>query len=433
MSTLSFDELKPLALTLVSQLVNADFAAVTTSFDSQMKNALSEAKLEEFWQKMTEHAGAFRQQAIAGAAELGMYRIVVVTCQFEHAVINVQVVFNVDGQVSGLAPATAPGSAAAQAYNPPAYVDQSGFHESEVTVGTGEWALPGTLSMPDGVGPFPGLVLVHGSGPNDRDETIGPNKVFRDLAWGLSSMGIAVLRYDKRTMAHKGKFNAELVAKFTVKEEVVDDALLAVRLLRHTYNIDHDRVFVLGHSLGATLIPRIGQQDPTLSGLIVMAGITRPLEDTVLDQFTYLCSLAGPLTEQQKAGLEILKAQVAKAKDPELSGKTPSSELPLGMSPAYLLSLRGYHPEEVAKTLPMPILILQGERDYQVLPTVDFGSWQAALKDKANVTLKLYPKLNHLFIAGEGTPNPQEYNTEGHVSENAVKDIAAWIKKIRPL
>jgi uncharacterized protein len=80
--------------------------------------------------------------------------------------------------------------------------------------------------------------------------------------------------------------------------------------------------------------------------------------------------------------------------------------------------------------LPKPMLILQGERDYQVLPTIDFGSWQAALKDKANVTLKLYPKLNHLFIAGDGTPNPQEYNTEGHVSEIVINDIAAWIKKI---
>ncbi len=187
---------------------------------------------------------------------------------------------------------------------------------------------------------------------------------------------------------------------------------------------DHNRVFVLGHSLGATLIPRIGEQDPALSGLIVMAGITRSLEDTVLDQFTYISSLAGPLTEQQKAGLEILKAQVANAKDPELSDKTPIKDLPLGMSPAYLLSLRGYHPQEVAKTLPMPMLILQGERDYQVLPTKDFGSWQAALKDKANVTLKLYPKLNHLFIAGEGKPNPQEYSTEGHVSENVISDIA---------
>ncbi len=237
MSILSFDELKPLAQKIIDQLANGDFAAATTLFDGQMKNALSEAKLKEYWQKMAEHAGAFRQQSVAGTADLGMYRIVVVACQFEHAVINVQVVFNVDGQVSGLAPVPASGSAASQAYNPPAYVDRSRFHESEVTIGTGEWALPGTLSMPDGVGPFPGVVLVHGSGPNDRDETIGPNKVFRDLAWGLSSMGIAVLRYDKRTMAHKSKFNAELVAKFTVKEEVVDDALLAVRLLRHTYNI----------------------------------------------------------------------------------------------------------------------------------------------------------------------------------------------------
>jgi dienelactone hydrolase len=319
-------------------------------------------------------------------------------------------------------------SATAVPYNPPAYANPAAFTEKDVTVGNGQWALPGTLTMPNGNGPFPAVVLVHGSGPNDRDETIGPNKPFKDLAWGLATQGIAVLRYDKRTKAHGMDLTPELIAKLTVKEETIDDALLAAQLLRQTQGIDPKRVFVLGHSLGATVAPRIGQQDSNLAGLIIMAGMTIPLEDEILRQIAYLNSLSGAQTDQQKADFEKLKAAVARVKDPSLSDKTPATDLPLGVSPAYWLDLRGYQPAEVAKSLSMPLFIQQGERDYQVTPDQDYTGWKTALAQKSNVTFKLYPGLNHLFILGQGAPNPTEYNTAGHVSADVVKDITEWVK-----
>lgn len=424
------EDLVPLAQAFVDQLVQGDFAAAESRFDDTMKTALPEAKLKDTWGQLIAQVGAFQKQLGTRTVEQQGYHIVFVTCQFEQAAIDVRVVFNSQGQISGLffAPAQA-GSATPQAYVSPGYVKADAFHEVGVTVGSGEWALPGTLSVPNGTGPFPAVVLVHGSGPNDRDESIGPNKPFRDLAWGLASQGIAVLRYDKRTLTHSDLFTPELVAKLTLQEETIDDALLAVQLLRQTPGIDPQRVFVLGHSLGAMAAPRIGQQDPTLAGLILLAGPTRPLEDVALDQFVYLYNLDGVLSEQEKASLEDLQAKVARAKDPNLSDSVSPSDLPLGIGAAYWRDLHSYPPATVAQALTMPLLILQGGRDYQVSAAKDFEGWRTALAGKANATLKLYPSLNHLFISGEGPSTPQEYDTAAHVDEAVVDDIAAWIMR----
>ena len=156
------------------------------------------------------------------------------------------------------------------------------------------------------------MVLVHGSGPNDRDETIGANKPFRDLAWGLATRSIAVLRYEKRTKQYPGKLMATGVGQFTAQEESIDDALSAVGQLRGTEGIDPKRIFVLGHSLGGTLAPRIGQADPKITGLIIMAGSTRPLEDMVVEQTRYLISLNGTPTAEGEAKLSEVQLIAAK-------------------------------------------------------------------------------------------------------------------------
>jgi dienelactone hydrolase len=422
----AIDDMKQEAQNFIRQVVDGDFTGACRLFDRDMVQAFPEARLKETWLQLIGQVGPFQKILTCQAVERQENRIVTVSCQFEKAPIDIFVIFNQSGQIAGLknqiAPATSP-------YNPPAYVHAAAFYEVEVTVGSGEWALPATLSLPDGAGPFPAVVLVHGSGPQDRDETIGPNRPFRDLAGGLASQGIAVLRYEKRTKVHAGQITPELRVRMTVQEEVIDDALSAVQLLRQTPGIDPGSIYVLGHSLGATMAPRIGQQDPSIAGLIVMGGMTRPLEDTILDQYTYLYNLSGSMTDEQKAELEQLRAKVARVKDPDLSDQVPAKDLPLDIPPAYWLAIRGYHPAEVAASLGMRIFVLQGGRDYQVTTEGDFPAWQNALGEKSNATLKLYPRLMHLFIAGEGPSTPQEYFVEGHVSEEVIQDIAGWIRK----
>jgi alpha-beta hydrolase superfamily lysophospholipase len=274
--------------------------------------------------------------------------------------------------------------------------------------------------VPKGSGPFPALVLVHGSGPNDRDESVSGTKVFKDLALGLASRGVAVLRYDKRTKIYPLRFARE--ANFTMTDETVVDAVRAAALLRTEAAVDPRRVFVLGHSQGGYMAPRIGKRDPKLAGLIVCAGNVRPLEDLILEQNEYLAGLQGQLTPQQRAKLEEVRRQVQEVRNFKAGQKVPAL---LPVPAAYLLDLQGYNPAAEAQGLSMPLLILQGERDYQVTMR-DFALWKAALGGRNNVTLRSYAKLNHLFIAGEGKSTPAEY-ASGHVDRPVVDDIAQWI------
>ncbi|MCG2818686.1 MAG: alpha/beta fold hydrolase [Actinomycetia bacterium] len=417
------DDLTARAKELVESLAAGDFSTPVESFDDTMKGALPADKLEEAWESLVAAAGPFEKQAGTRTDTVGRYDVVYVTCEFEKSSFDLKVVFNDQKEISGLFFVPSQGSAE---YEAPSYVDPDSFTEKEVTVGAGEWALPGTLTVPEGDGPFPAVVLVHGSGPNDRDETIGPSKPFRDLAWGLATRGIAVLRYEKRTLEHQVKL-AEEYSGLTINEETIDDALAAASLLRDTEGIDAGSVFMLGHSLGGTVIPRIAALDPGIKGLIILAGAARPLEDLLLEQTSYIISLDGTVSEDEKAQLEQLEAQVAKVKDPNLSESTPAAELPPGIPAEYWLDLRGYDPPEVAKSIDRPVLILQGERDYQVT-MADYGRWEEALASRNNVTLITYPDLNHLFIEGEGKSTPSEYETAGHVSEAVIDDIAGFVK-----
>jgi uncharacterized protein len=414
-------ELEVAARALVTALSKEDFAAATKDFDETMAKVMPADKLGSTWKLVQMQVGAFKKQGGARTEKVGKYDVVVLLCEFEKMNLEARVSFSPDKKVSGL------GFTPPFEYKAPAYVNKEAFTDTEVEVGSGEWAVPGTLSLPAGNGPFPAVVLVHGSGPNDRDETVGRNKPFRDLAGGLASRGIAVLRYEKRTRVHGLKMVASK-DPITVKEEVLDDVLAALQLLRKQKGVDGKKVFVLGHSLGAILAPKLGTLDPGVKGLVIMAGATRPLEDLIVEQFEYIFSLEGPLSDDKKAQLEKLKTQVARLKDPKLSPDTPAAELPLGQPAPYWLSLRESPPVDTAAKVKQPMLILQGERDYQVTMT-DFEGWKKALDKRKDVTMKSYPELNHLFVEGTGKSKPVEYQVEGHVAVAVIDDVAGWIKK----
>jgi dienelactone hydrolase len=331
--------------------------------------------------------------------------------KFPSQSVNFQAAINAAGQlyIMNLLPGEV-------SWQRPPYSKPDAFQERQVIVGEGEWKLPGTLTVPVGPGLFPGIVLVHGNGPNDRDETVGGTKMFRDLAEGLASRGIAVLRYEKRNKQYTAKMAAR--AGVTIREETVEDAVAAAALLRTQKEVDPKRVFVLGHSLGGYVAPRIAEEDGKLAGLIVMAGNVRPLEDVILEQ-----SRASNMSNQQMDNLKKLIARI-KALEAEDVDAPPI----LGMPVAYLLDLKGYDPAALAAKRGIPMLILQGERDFQVTMS-DFALWKSGLGARKNVEYHSYPALNHVFVAGEGKSTEAEYRKPGHVAPEVIDDIAKWVSR----
>ncbi len=343
--------------------------------------------------------------------------VVTIPVKFTTSAINAQLAINKDGHVSGLN--FRPTQSAS--WVRPSYSKPDSFSERDLSIGTDdETKLPGTLTLPKAGGKVAAVVLVHGSGPNDRDETVASHKVFKDLAEGLASRGIAVYRYDKRTRVYAAR--AAQDKNFTVKEETVDDAVLAVAAVRAVPEVDPKRVFVLGHSLGGYLLPQILERTPEAAGGVSMSGSNRPLEDMILEQTQYLVSLQ-PSPAADKRLEETRKAVAAiKALKP---GDEAGPAL-LGIPVHYLMDLRSYDAPARAAKLKQPLLFLQGERDYQVT-MVDLNRWTKALESRKDVSFKTYPGLNHLMSPGEGKANPAEYQKPGNVDGAVVADIASWI------
>lgn len=410
------------AVQVVERMNNGTLAAVFTSwFTGTMQQATSAAKLEAIWGQLQVQYGAFENITGVRVTTQQNYTNVFVTCVFTlQMTLDCVVTFDQAGLVAGLhfVPADLSGE-----YRPPSYANLSAFAETNVTVGAGTaWPLPGTLSMPNGAGPFPAVVLVQGSGPNDRDETVLADKPFKDLAGGLASQGIAVLRYEKRTRQY-GAIIAKDLGNFTVFQETEQDAQRAVALLHSTPGVDLSRIYVLGHSFGAMLAPRIAANTTGIAGLILLAVPARPLEDLALNQTIYVASLDGNVTDFEAQTIHNLSIMVEKIHTLNIS----TDEVVIGAGKAYWADLAGYNPTRTAENLSLPMLLLQGKRDYQVNYTLDFLRWQAALGGRENLQFHAYANLTHLFTPGSEPPSPQDYAVPGNVAPEVIDDIAQWI------
>ena len=303
----------------------------------------------------------------------------------------------------------------------------------KIVVGAGtKWPLNGLLTLPeDAGGRLPAVVFVHGSGASNMDEKVFALTPFRDLAEGLAARGIASVRYDKRTFVYGKQMKTQTV---TAREETIEDAILAAELLRRDARIDPEAVFIVGHSMGAMLAPRIDAEGGAFRGLVLMAGSPYRMEEIVVRQLKQagggkggvmgaVVKLEDRIFSKKFDGLYELTDEEAKKK--KFAGSTSLyyfKEMGRKTAADYLL--------ETEK----PVLILQGGKDFQVLPEVDLARFQELLADRPNVEYRLYDELNHLFVKGiynDIRKAGKEYKTEQHIGPEVMDDIASFILRNR--
>ena len=304
--------------------------------------------------------------------------------------------------------------------------------QEAIIVGKGtHYPLNGLLTLPEDISaPVPAVVFVHGSGSSNMDEKVKKLTPFKDLAEGLAAHGIASIRYDKRSFAHPFKLLRDKSRPLTVKTETIEDAVLATELLRKDKRIDPENIFIIGHSMGGMLAPRIDAEGGNYRGLVLMAGTPRKLEEVMLGQTKAITDelpvLLRPLLKKQAEKLQRTFDGMY-----DLTDEQAQKKKVVGGTTVYYFKEMGEHPaEQYLLNTDKPLLILQGEKDVQVKLDIDFAAYRELLKAKTNVTFRLYEGLNHAFVpavCGKISKATKEFSKEQHIGENVIADIAGWI------
>jgi uncharacterized protein len=411
---------KEVGSSFVRHLSKEQFADAGGMVDNSVKAAISPDVLRSVWTDLSKGKGHFKEVGPPTVVDLKSFQWVLVPCEWAQGRIRLKVVLNPQLKVIGLF--VVPPAVKSVGVRPK-YLNTS-VTTREVTVGNKPWELPGTLTLPRDRKPLAAVIMVQGSGPSDRDETIGPNKPFRDLALGLAGAGIASLRYEKRTYHYKAMMALNL-SDITVDQEVIEDALLGLTTLRAQPEVAGVPVYVLGHSLGGMLAPEIAAKDGRVAGAILLAAPARSMQEIVVEQLRYLASLSpGSEADAQvdKTAREIERLKKHEAKPDEKILSAPASYW-------YDLARRdGQTALKTAAGLKARLLVIQGGRDYQST-SGDLKLWQAGLARHPDTTLKLFPDLNHLFASGEGKATPGEYTDETHVDPRVIELIGGWCAK----
>ena len=398
-----------LAQELSIQMEQDDFTQTCELFSGDVKAVLDKAGMEDAWNQTVASIGSYIQYVDTNIQETKEATIVISTLEYEKSGLAIKYTFNSAGEIDAI-------------WLNYCTIPSNTEDFKEVPIEIGEYKLDGILTLPNNAEEPPVAILIQGSGQSDMSETIGANKPFENLAQELAKQGIATIRYNKRYYQHPEYADESI----TISDEVLDDASAAVEFARKCESVDATRIIIIGHSLGGMVAPIICEENPTVAGMISLAGSPRNLADIIYDQNEDAIAgmdLSDDIKSQQlaKVKTEVEKIKALTAED---------TDTYFNCNAKYWYSLNQLNSGEVAKFLEIPMLFLQGSADFQVNIDKDFTEWKEILKNKLNCTFKEYNNLNHLFMNSNGKSDITEYDVAGKVDGTVIMDIADWINGI---
>ncbi len=327
------------------------------------------------------------------------------------------------------------------------------YRSEDVTFASGDVTLAGTVTVPAGPGPFPGAVLLTGSGAQNRDEELFGHRPFAVIADHLSRHGVAVLRFDDRGVGGStGSTRDSTTADFAA------DALAAVRTLAARPDVDAGRVGLIGHSEGGIVAPLAASRSDAVAFVVLLAGTGVPLDEVILEQTERISRIEAGMSEADAAAQRQLQGELLRAiedgapadrvqdamralvrfqvarlpeaqrPEPDALDATVASQVAAMTSPwaRYALTL---DPRAALRTVTVPALVLNGSRDLQVSPAQNVPEIVGALLDAGNpdVTARVLPGLNHLFQPS-ATGAVSEYAAiETTVAPEVLEMLSGWI------
>lgn len=293
------------------------------------------------------------------------------------------------------------------------------YTESAVAVGTDEYPLKGTLTIPNSASeenPVPACVFVHDFGAYDRDLTLGKTAMFRDFAAELAELGIASVRYDKRTYTYPD------ATINTLWDEVVEDALSAADLLKSDRRIDDRRIVVIGLGLGAMTAPRIvSQSEGDFTAMIMIGGVPDSLINV---DYQRAGDYLNTLSDDEKSN----EQYIVRNFNSMTEGKALQQEV-LGRSAYYYWDAEQYPQTKLIRNLGVPVFIAQGKRDPVTAEDAGRRAYYETLGNSPCIEYESFRGLNHLLMNDltvnmNGEP---EYQVETNVDKYAARVLGNWI------
>ncbi len=403
-------------------LQSGDYEAVYALFDASMQAAMPVRDFHAILPFLEDDFGEPVRFGIETESFEAGFRLTVLPVYYRDNVVIFQVNWK-DNQIAGMFQGTIPTEKASSGEIP------EGVREDGLCLGNPPSF--GLLTLPENAsGPLPAVVLLHGSGPADMDEAVGNTKMFRDLALGFAQNGIATLRFYKRTYIYASEYSPENLRLFTVREESINDAVAASQILRADPRIDPNGIYLVGHSMGAMIAPRIAQEYPGLfDGIILLSGTPKTLGDIVLSQnqavVDALPALKKAIGTIQMQGLRKEWADLLNSTEEEAKNKNV-----FGQPAYYFWEMARYDAGEILENLDIPVLIINGGRDFQVVDADGIEAWNA-LNLPDSVQVIYHPELNHLLMAPDAPEEARgttaEYDTPCHVSPDVIEEMARFM------